>query len=500
MNVPVRARRSSSLERRARHRRGVDGDRARLAARRGRIRGRPRLRVLHGRARAERCRCCRVERRGAAPAGLLDGGGERARALAVATDNGFANNPSKGTTVKVTSQCEDSTATGPKSNQLRVQVTKRVDTLFGRIFGINALTVRRVANAEFDPPINLGNPTSNFGAAPDCPSCSQGLMFANMASQFDPKVNGNAIAMDWCGRPADNCQANLPLNNKDRDTNGELFEIDNPTQNQLVVHLFDPAFIDDGDTCQGGVLYGQYAPGNPNAVFPPNVWGTNWLKGGSAWLAGYTGVGSDRALPADSGQQPELAVLPGRQRQHQRFLRLELESRRGAPDHDAVEHDVLAVRAHRPVAPVDGPVRVLVHVQGLLGTGQPPAPQPVGRCFGGGERGVVQQLGQLHQPRRLRSVDADAVALRPAGPDRTGREQTGRRYHRPERHRGPERLRRRRVRQRHFGCSGGLPSPPAADGNVAVSAITKMGLSVHTNAGAPPSILPVCRRGRRAKR
>jgi Flp pilus assembly protein TadG len=220
----------------------------------------------------------------------------KTRALNVAAANGYTNGAHGGQTkVTVMSHCDAGSGLG--TNQLRVQVQTNVDTLFSRVFGIKTMTIKHTANAEFDPPINLGNPTSNFGSAPDCASCSQTLMWANIASQYDPKVDGNAITMGWCGSPADNCNASSgPLSNKDRDTDGEQFEIDNPSGNQLVIHLFDPAYVDAEDCTNSSLnqpLYGL----NPAAPYPPGSWGTDWLTngtGGAAWLAARTGVAPDR--------------------------------------------------------------------------------------------------------------------------------------------------------------------------------------------------------------
>ena len=64
------------------------------------------------------------------------------------------------------------------STQIKVDVKTKVDTWFARAIGINTLTVSRSSTAEYDPPVALGSPNSNFGTAPGCNTC------------FDPRASG----------------------------------------------------------------------------------------------------------------------------------------------------------------------------------------------------------------------------------------------------------------------------------------------------------------------
>ena len=408
-----------------------------------------------------------------------------ARALAVASDNGFTDG-SGNTNVTVTSKCEDSSPTGPRSNQLRVQVTTTVNTLFGRIFGINALTVRRVANAEFDPPINLGNPTSNFGSAPDCASCSQTLMWANIASELDPKVDGNAITMGWCGGSADNCNgASSALNNKDRDPTGELFEIDNPSQNQLVVHIFDPAYIDAED-CNNSYtfLYGQY-PVGVNPTFPAGAWGTNWLNGGTAWLAAHTGIASDARYRLNPGN----TYCTGDNSDDRTFF--------GSDTGTGWAHD----EAHQtkpatntvyslyeltdPLHPLNGQFVCSFMYQGYFGPANLPMPgqwtdasqEASAETFHNWDD-LTQRAGcdpsMLTQPRYVLQVQTGSGVAKAGGgiTDTTG--STGQNIFAVA-----------ACDSSTAGCAGGLPSVPTADPNVTVSAITKMGLSTSATQATP---------------
>ena len=69
-------------------------------------------------------------------------------------------------------------------------------------------------------------------------------MWASVAGEDNRKVDGNAIFEGWCqNTSADNCSGNN-INNSDRDTNGMLFEISNPTLQPLNIKMYDPGFCE----------------------------------------------------------------------------------------------------------------------------------------------------------------------------------------------------------------------------------------------------------------
>jgi hypothetical protein len=283
-----------------------------------------------------------------------------------------------------------------RPNQLAVTVTHDIDTFFARAIGFNRLTVHGTGVAEYDPPVNLGSPWSNFGTAPDCAGCFAANMSANISAQYDDKGNGDALTMTWCQQQADNCPHG-GLNNEDRDTSGELFQLENQGGGALAIHLFDPAWIDTHDKCENDALFGV---GVDNSYFSPSVWGPDWL-----------------ANHPDPWHQPETAVPPsqyctGDNTAGTNFLHYNATANpnAGADQGNSVyqdprhrdEHRVLVVRAHGPARSVGRPIRVRVHVQGLLGAGEHAA-------HPGRSRAVVPPVGQLHDARGLPGAHGASV-------------------------------------------------------------------------------------------
>jgi len=185
-------------------------------------------------------------------------------ALAIASLNGFTDGAANTSVTAVNGAaggagCNKAASLLP--TQIKVDIKTRVDTWFARAIGIDTLTVSRSSTAEFDPPVQLGSPNSNFGTAPGCVGCFDPHVWANAAGKDNRKVDGNAIFENWCaGSSADNCSGN-GQNNSDHDSNGMLFQISNPTLENLNIEMFDPGFVDDGQpsgakpSCNDGSLY-----------------------------------------------------------------------------------------------------------------------------------------------------------------------------------------------------------------------------------------------------
>jgi Flp pilus assembly protein TadG len=193
-----------------------------------------------------------------------------AHAQTIASINGFTNGSADTTVTAV-----NGSAGGPgcdadptlKTNEIRVQVKRKVETWFARAIGIDSVTVSRTSVAEYDPPVALGSPTSYFGNPVGCTNCGPlpGI-WASVDGRANKKVDGNAISAEWCAAnvtngASDNCDGD-GLNNSDLDTNGMLLQISNPTLQSLNIELYDPGFIDvvtkRGSTqalCDGGITY-----------------------------------------------------------------------------------------------------------------------------------------------------------------------------------------------------------------------------------------------------
>ena len=109
--------------------------------------------------------------------------------------------------------------------------------------------------------MQLGSPNSNFGTAPGCAALLRSARVGERAGKDNRKVDGNAIFENWCANSsADNCSGN-GQNNSDHDSDGMLFQISNPTLENLNIEMFDPGFVDDGQptgakpSCNDGSVY-----------------------------------------------------------------------------------------------------------------------------------------------------------------------------------------------------------------------------------------------------
>ena len=166
------------------------------------------------------------------------------RAQALATNNGFRNG-SGGVTVSAAQQ------TNP--TQLRVTVTKEVQTWFAKAIGFSTMTVHANATADYDQPVAMGSPANTFGNQPDCSAPCTNVsgaetpqLWFNAAGPGSRKIKGDAILSTYCADSPDNCSGG----NSDHDPAGYSYAIRNENAGgSLVVQVFDPAFVHVGDNC-----------------------------------------------------------------------------------------------------------------------------------------------------------------------------------------------------------------------------------------------------------
>lgn len=144
----------------------------------------------------------------------------------------------------------------PLPTQLEVEVRARVETFFGKVFGIDSIGVTRRAVAEYDPPVVMGSPFSTFGNTPGT-GPAQPWYWATVAGPLTVKGAGDAALSDWCdeprsdpssfewlggtNQPVDSCPAGAA--NPDHEA-AQYFVIDKRGGGELRVDLFDPAYVD----------------------------------------------------------------------------------------------------------------------------------------------------------------------------------------------------------------------------------------------------------------
>jgi Flp pilus assembly protein TadG len=167
-------------------------------------------------------------------------------------------------------------------SRLQVKVTRTVPTFFAHAIGFDNLTISRTATADYDQPVAMGSPSNSFGNQPDCaspctntPGSENPQLWFNVAGPNSTKQNGDAFTARLCdidgSHAADNCPGS-GAGNADYDGNGYTFDVHNTSNSGNVdIQVFDPAFVNVGDTCTDshlGALYTATA-NNPRYATGP---------------------------------------------------------------------------------------------------------------------------------------------------------------------------------------------------------------------------------------
>lgn len=141
--------------------------------------------------------------------------------------------------------------------QLKVTVTRKLPVFLGGIVGVHSMTVTKTATADYDQPVQMGNPSNTFGNQPDCVAvCTTGTanpeFWANIEGPGTAKSKGNAFTSNTCDAVSDGCAGGV---NADYQPQGELFTIHNANAGtSLGVELFDAIYAHVGDKCDDGNL------------------------------------------------------------------------------------------------------------------------------------------------------------------------------------------------------------------------------------------------------
>lgn len=139
--------------------------------------------------------------------------------------------------------------------RLAVTITRRLPVFFARILGQSSMTITRTAIADYDQPVQMGNPSNTFGNQPDCIGvCTTGApspgFWANVEGPGTAKGKGNAFMANRCDT-SDNCAGA----NSDYAADGALFVVRNQNAGAtLRVDLFDAVYAHVGDQCDDAGL------------------------------------------------------------------------------------------------------------------------------------------------------------------------------------------------------------------------------------------------------
>ena len=152
----------------------------------------------------------------------------------VSTNHGFA-------TPQVTA--------GSKPNQIRVTTSKSVGTYFVKIFGLNNVTIKRTALAEYEQPVAMGSPDPNLGNDPDNNILPQ--YWLNIAGPETDKSNGDRYATKRCGASGANesCSTATTPNNAEYSVDGYFYGVQGKAGETLRIQLWDGAYVPVGDVC-----------------------------------------------------------------------------------------------------------------------------------------------------------------------------------------------------------------------------------------------------------
>jgi hypothetical protein len=207
---------------------------------------------------------------------------------------------------------------GP-SNEMRVKITKRIDTFFARFIGFPSLDVSREAHAQYDAPVQMGSPANFIGGVPECPavtmpgpaagpSCMNSAAAQNVWAQVQgigtQKGSGNALTATNCNPgPFDNCIGGV---NKDYQPDGEYFQVRAENAGTLDIWVYDPAFVHTRPDCLNPAPL-HLADTGPNRI--ENNWigahvhdraycsGDVVLPGGGPMTTTFTALAPDPSVP-----------------------------------------------------------------------------------------------------------------------------------------------------------------------------------------------------------
>ncbi len=143
------------------------------------------------------------------------------------------------------------TGPGDRSDQYKVTVVKKVNNIFGGIFGINQTTIKATATGEYLRPLVMGSPSNQYGNDPDAPDSLRTYpnFWGNIAGGNSTKTNGDAYAADNCNGTTDGCSTSGYGNNLDFNPNGYYYSVTATASGPVALQAFDPAFVQVGDTC-----------------------------------------------------------------------------------------------------------------------------------------------------------------------------------------------------------------------------------------------------------
>jgi hypothetical protein len=177
----------------------------------------------------------------------------------LADKNGYKNGVSATT---VTAQQES------KPTRLRVTITRTVNNFFGGLLGVGNTTISRTSVAEFAGPVPMGSPSNVFGNEPPADGqwssvTGNSSFWVNVAGAQTTKVSGDQHQAAACASGVDGCSSGTNVDYfslsgaPDPQYQGYFYNVrvmNPPPGQKLAIEVFDPAFVQVGDTCTSSFL------------------------------------------------------------------------------------------------------------------------------------------------------------------------------------------------------------------------------------------------------
>jgi hypothetical protein len=189
-----------------------------------------------------------------------------AAALAIANGNGFSAasistfGANDACSIPVGQTVGICAGPGAQPYQYKVKVVRRVNNLFGGVFGIGKTNVSATASAEYLRPLSMGSPSNQFGNDPDANpnSTTYPNFWANIAGGGSTKLNGDAYAANDCPSNTDGCSGVGFGLNSDYKTGptGYVYSVTALSGGPISLEAFDPGFVGVGDYCTANASLG----------------------------------------------------------------------------------------------------------------------------------------------------------------------------------------------------------------------------------------------------
>jgi Flp pilus assembly protein TadG len=264
----------------------------------------------------------------------------RSTAITVAGRNGYPNSGSTSVSVAI----------GDKPTQLEVTISSTIDNSFGASFGVGSSTIVRSATADFNGPAPMGSPCNTFGNEPNgagtgsndpvrgptssvivAPAggaqCTSNPQFwGAVAGPETPKGNGDEFMTRTCNTGNAGCTGTT---NDEFDPQGYFYIVRvgaAAVGTPITVQLYDPAWVENGDTCDTaptGTMKSNMNPYTPSDgttryAAGANSYCTGDVNNGTANVSGVT-TSYDLRMPTDTYNPKVAAPITGCVRQYQPY-------------------------------------------------------------------------------------------------------------------------------------------------------------------------------------